>query len=70
MPTNWQTVTDYVILGSVVALILYNVVAGVMGGGPATISARMQHYGYRAPMIVGVWFGLGCHWWWQVYMRD
>lgn len=61
------TITDRVILLTVVALVLYNVVIGVLGGGPATISARMQHHGYRYPIIVGLAFGLLCHFWWPVF---
>jgi hypothetical protein len=64
---DWPTITDRVILFAAVALILYNVVAGVMGGGSATISARMQFHGYRFPILVGAAFGLLCHWWWPVF---
>lgn len=61
------TITDRVILLTVVALVLYNVVIGVLGGGPATISARMQHHGYRYPIIVGLALALCSHWWWPVF---
>ena len=64
-----KVVTDYVILGVVVLLIIYNVVAGVLGGGEATISARMQHHGYRFPIIAGAVFGVACHWFWPVFTK-
>lgn len=66
---DWPVLTDRVILGTTVFLAIYTIVATVCGGGPASISARMQHHGYRAPMIVGAWFALGAHWWWSVYAR-
>jgi hypothetical protein len=67
---NWPALTDRVILAAVVLLILYNVVAGTLGGGAATISARMQHLGYRFPIVVGAAFGVLCHWWWPVFFRE
>lgn len=65
--SEWCRITDYVVLAAVVVLVLYNVAAGVMGGGEATISARMQHHGSRFPIIVGLAFGVLCHWWWPVF---
>lgn len=64
---DWCRLTDLVILGAVVSLVLYNLIAGVCGGGVATISARMQHYSPRYPVIPMVVGMLAAHWFWNVF---
>src|SRR5262245_13731899 len=58
--------TDRVIIGVTVAPILYDVTVGVLSGGGAPISVRLQHHAARFPIITGVIFGLVCHWFWPV----
>lgn len=68
---EWVRATNFVMLGAVTALLLYNVLAGVMGGGEATISARMQHLATRYPVIPLAVGMLVAHWFWPVFgVRD
>jgi hypothetical protein len=64
---DWPVLTDRVIFFAVVSLLLYNVVAGVMGGGTATISARLQHHAVRYPVIPFAIGMLAGHWVWPVF---
>lgn len=64
---NWPTITDRVILFTTVVLILYNIVACLLGGAEATLSARIQFHGYRFPVIPLAIGGVVCHWFWPIF---
>lgn len=71
MPTNWPEITDRVMVALVVLAVLYDVAAALMGGGPATISARIQHYSGRFPVIPFALGMLAAHFVWPVFgLRD
>lgn len=64
---DWRSATDSILIATPVALCLYNVAARILGGGEATISARVQHYAVRYPVIPFA-FGFACaHWFWPVF---
>jgi hypothetical protein len=63
--------TDFVILAAILALVAWNVFAGIAGGGDATISARLQHHATRYPVIPMAIGMLAAHWCWPVFgVRD
>jgi hypothetical protein len=63
---DWPAITDRVIVASVAVAAIYNVAAGMLGGGDATISARLQHHMAQYPVIPMVIGMLAAHWCWPV----
>jgi len=63
-PDETPTITQRVMLGigiTFVVGVVYDVIADWMGGNDATLSKAMQQIGFQWPIVVAVWFGLGCH---------
>lgn len=49
-----------------VGVVLYNVAVGMLSGGDATISVRLQHHARNYPIIAGLAFGILSHIFWPV----
>jgi putative effector of murein hydrolase len=57
---NWRAVTGLVLVGTVVGLVLYDLVAYSLGGNPATISRTLLRTAERAGgFALSVAFALG-----------
>lgn len=65
--SEWCTVTDRVIVAMVAVIALYDIAACLLGGGEATISARLQHHATRYPVIPLVAGMLVGHVFWNVF---
>jgi hypothetical protein len=60
------SLTDKIILGTTVALVIYNIAVGLLSGGDATISVRLQYHAARFPALPFIVGALCGHWFWAV----
>jgi hypothetical protein len=68
---DWPAVTDRVIIGVTALVVAYDVIAVLVGGGDASISARLQHHAVRYPVIPFAIGGICMHVFWPVFgIRD
>jgi hypothetical protein len=63
-PLNIPTITQRVMAGigiTFILMVVYDCIAYAQGGNNATLSKAMQQIGFSWPIVIALWFGLGCH---------